>query len=78
MDPNIFLQKLADEIDIEEDETIDFDTNLHDLENFDSLAIMGLVSLAHKISGRKIEASELQNVTTVRSLMKLIGEEHFA
>lgn len=72
-----FIERLEEEIDLEEDETITPETRFFDLKNFDSLSVMGLVSLYHKVSGRRADLDEFKEVKTVKDLIKMIGEQYF-
>jgi len=70
-----FLVQLANLIEIEDE--LNLDTNLKDFEEFDSMAIMSLVSFVHKNFGKQFNARQLNQVETVQSLVELIGSDSF-
>lgn len=53
------------------------DTNLKALDGFDSMSIMTIIALTDEHFSKKLTARQLASITTVNSLMGLIGEEHF-
>lgn len=71
-----FLKELADLIEIEDELTLE--SNLKEYEEYDSMAIMGLVAFIHKNFGKQFNARQLNNVDTVQSLVELIGQESFS
>ena len=75
MKKTVFLEKIQEllEVDIPLTET----TNLTDLEEFDSLAIMSLIAMIHANFQKTVKGSELQQINTAEDLMALIGMEHF-
>ena len=70
-----FLQELSELL--ETDTELTLTTNLKDLEEYDSLAIMGLVAYADKNFGKKIPGENFSQVTDVQSLIDLLGAENF-
>ena len=70
-----FLQELSELL--ETDTELTLTTNLKDLEEYDSLAIMGLVAYADKNFGKKIPGEKFSQVTDVQSLIDLLGAENF-
>jgi acyl carrier protein len=58
-------------------EPISNETDLKELEEFDSMAIMSLVAYIHKTFGKQFNARQLNNITTVQSLIELIGVDVF-
>ena len=70
-----FIQDLSDLL--ETDAELTLTTNLKELEEFDSLAIMGLVAYADKNFGKKIPGERFSQVTDVQSLIDLLGAENF-
>lgn len=73
---NEFMVKLAELIEIEDG--LSLDSNLKDYEEFDSMAIMSLVAFIHKNFGMQFNARQLNQVDTVESLVKLIGNDSFS
>ncbi len=70
-----FIKDLGDLL--ETDVELSMTTNLKELEEYDSLAIMGLVAYADKNFGKKIAGEEFSQVTDVQSLIALMGAENF-
>lgn len=70
-----FIKDLADLL--ETDVELTLTTNLKELEEYDSLAIMGLVAYADKNFGKKIAGEEFSQVTDVQSLIAVMGAENF-
>ena len=53
-------------------------TNLTAIEGYDSMAIMTLIAFADEHFSKKLTAKQLASVTTIHSLMELIGIENFS
>jgi acyl carrier protein len=54
------------------------DTDLRRLKEYDSLSILGIIAMVDRQFGKKITAADFyKKVTTVKSLMKIIGERNF-
>ena len=70
-----FLTKLADLLEIEDD--LEPDTNLKDYDEYDSMAIMTLIAFIHKNFDIQLTARKLNQISTVRSMMELIGTDRF-
>jgi len=71
-----FIERLKDIMQIEEND-IDEDTNMRNLAGFDSLAVLSIIALIDEHFQKTIRASEFKNVTTIKSLIELIGPEKF-
>lgn len=71
-----FFEELKEALEIE-DTLIDITTNLTELDAFDSLGIMSLVALIDEHFGKSLSQEDFQQITTVQSLMDIIGQEHF-
>jgi acyl carrier protein len=71
-----FIHKLAEimEVDCQE---IDVTTNLKELEEYDSLALIAIIALIDENFAITIPADKLSTVTTVNTLIELIGLEKF-
>lgn len=76
MKKSIFLQKLQEALEADDIELTE-ETNLQELEDFDSLAIMNIIALVDSHFNVILPDVELEKITTVKSLMKLIGIEKF-
>ena len=73
-----FINGLKDALEIEDkDQKITLETNLKELEDYDSLSILSIIAMIDKNFGKQIPSSDFVKITTVRTLMKLIGKEYF-
>jgi acyl carrier protein len=73
-----FMKALQGVLEIEDAELSE-STDLKNMEQFefDSMAIMTLVAFIHETFNKKFSAVQLNKITTVKSLMELIGPENF-
>ena len=69
-----FYDILTDTLEIESVDKIDASTELTSLEEYDSLAVLSLIAMIDEHFGKRIAGTEFQKITTVQSLMDLIGE----
>jgi acyl carrier protein len=76
MTTNEFITILKDNLEIEDIE-ITKETELSSLPQYDSLAIMSIIAMVDEYFGEKLTAQKLATITTVESLMILIGHDHF-
>jgi len=73
-----FIKELKDALEIEdEDKEITLETDLRDLEEYDSLSMLAIIAMIDKNFGKQIPSSDFVKITTISSLMNLIGIEHF-
>jgi len=73
-----FINELKDALEIEdEDQEITLETNLKELEEYDSLSVLSIIAMIDKNFGKQISSADFAKVTTVKSLMDLIGKEYF-
>ena len=73
-----FIDELKDALEIEDkDQEITLETNLKDLEEYDSLSVLSIIAMIDKNFGKQIPSSDFIKVTTVSSLMELIGKKYF-
>lgn len=70
------IDQLKETLEIE-DREFTAETNLKDLEEFDSLAAMYLIAMVDENFGKELSADEIRSITTVSSLIDIIGEENF-
>lgn len=79
MNTTDFLKELTEVLEIE-DVVLSEQTNLKDIDgfNFDSLAVMTLVAFIHENFNKQFNALQINQVSTVRSLMELIGSDNFS
>jgi acyl carrier protein len=73
-----FYRELEDILEIE-DEKLSDKTDLKNMIHFefDSMAIMILVAFIHDKFNKKFTAVQINKITTVQSLMELIGIDYF-
>ena len=73
-----FMNELKDALEIEdEDQEITLETNLKDLEEYDSLSVLSIIAMIDKNFGKQIPSLDFIKITTVKSLMDLIGKDYF-
>jgi len=73
-----FMNELKDTLEIEdEDQEITLETNLKDLEEYDSLSVLSIIAMIDKNFGKQIPSLDFIKITTVKSLMDLIGKDYF-
>jgi len=73
-----FIKEIKDALEIEdEDQEITLKTNLKDLEEYDSLSVLSIIAMIDKNFGKQIPSSDFIKITTIKSIMDLIGKEHF-
>ncbi len=72
-----FYEKVTELLDLEDNITLSETTDLRNFEEFDSLAIMSIVAFADQQFSRRLSGAQLNKVTTVGSLMDIIGREYF-
>jgi acyl carrier protein len=71
-----FINELKEALEIDDD-PISEDTNLKDIGKLDSLTIMMLIAFIDEKFGLKFKAVQFASITTINSLMELIGFKHF-
>lgn len=71
MNKSEFLIGLQKQLELEHD--LELTTNLKELETWDSIADMILISYVDRVTGKRINSDELVKVTTVESLLDLIN-----
>ena len=73
-----FIKELKDALEIEdEDKEITQETDLRYVEEYDSLSVLAIIAMIDKNFGKQIPSTDFVKVTTVSSLMDLIGKEYF-
>jgi len=73
-----FIDELKETLEIEdEDQEITLETNLKELEEYDSLSVLSIIAMIDKNFGKQIPSKDFARITTVKSLMDIIGEEYF-
>lgn len=76
MKKEVFFTELAEQLEIDE---IKFSENtiLTDLDSFDSMAVMSIIAFVDDNFNMQLSAQQLKSITTIESLMRLIGVEKF-
>ena len=72
-----FINDLKDALEIEDDIDIKIDTNLKDLEEYDSLGVLVIVAMVGKKFKKQISSSNFESITTIGNLIELIGIDYF-
>ena len=72
-----FIQDIKEVLEVEDDKRITVDTNLADLEEYDSLSVLVIVTVIDKKYRKQISSSDFEKDTTIKSLMELVGKEYF-
>jgi acyl carrier protein len=73
-----FIKELKEALEIEdEDQEITLETNLKGLEEYDSLSVLSIIAMIDKNFCKQIPSWDFVKVTTVSSLMDLIGKDYF-
>jgi acyl carrier protein len=72
-----FIKNLQEALDLEKKD-LTTETNLKTIDGYDSMSVMTIIALADEHFSKKLTAQQLASITTVRSLMELIGTDHFS
>jgi len=73
-----FINELKDALEMEdEDQEITLETNLKELEEYDSLSVLSIIAMIDQRFEKQISSSDFIKITTIKSLMDLIGKEYF-
>jgi len=70
-----FADRLAELLETEEKFTPE--TNLKDVEEYDSLTVLSIMAFVDRTFKKTLSADQLVKVTTIDSLIAQIGQEHF-
>ena len=70
MTKEIFLERMADILDVEDEITLD--TNLSELEEWDSLSIVSYVAMANAACGKKVDVKSVLEAVTIQDLYDLL------
>lgn len=77
MEKAAFISAIKDGLEIESIELTE-DTILKEIPEYDSLGVMSLVAIIDEHFGKTYKASDLEKLTTIGSLIELIGTEKFS
>jgi len=76
MKTNKFLCELSETLELEEIE-LNVNTNLKDLEEYDSLSVLSIIAMIDEQLGKRLSGNDFNSITTIKSLMELIGMDSF-
>jgi acyl carrier protein len=71
-----FIDILTKDLEIESCK-LDEDTNLKELPDFTSIAVLGIIAIADTYFDKKLNVDDIRNISTVKSYIDLIGLKHF-
>lgn len=77
MKKNEFIDKLKKALEIDSDKEITENTDLRNLEEYDSLAQLAIIAVVDKAFGKQLSADNLMSITSVEDLVKIIGQDKF-
>ncbi|MBN2165698.1 MAG: acyl carrier protein [Marinilabiliaceae bacterium] len=72
-----FLNELHEFLEIESVESFNVNTNLINLDEYDSLAIMSIVAFIDEKFSSKLTSNQLAGIVTIKDLIELVGNEKF-
>jgi acyl carrier protein len=70
-----FLYRLQEELELES--VLEINTNIKDLEEWDSMTAMVLIGFVSDEFGMTLNASDIEVITTIESLIEKIGQDKF-
>ena len=73
MELNDFVKSFADQFEDTDPEEITFETEFHDLEEWDSLIALAVLNMTEKKFGKRITFDEMKRCVTVEDLFNLIA-----
>ncbi len=68
-----FLEKIKDILQYKGDKDLTYNSNLIDLDEWDSLSIISTVAFLDSEFGKKVTVSDLQNIDTIEDLARIAG-----
>lgn len=75
MDKNDFFLRLQEDLELDKD--VNGETNFKDLDEWDSMAAMVLIGLVNEEFSITLNSDDIENITTVNSLIERIGTDKF-
>ena len=75
MEKSVFLSRLQEELEFESE--LEINTNIKDLDDWDSMAAMVLIGFVSDEFGMTLNADDIEAITTIESLIEKIGQEKF-
>lgn len=70
MTEKLFLERMTDILDAEED--VSMDMQLDDIEEWDSLSVVSYVAMANTACGKKVNVKDVREAETMRDLYDLL------
>lgn len=77
MNKDEFLNEFKKVLEIDSNQEITENIVLNDLEEYDSLAVLGIISMVDENFGKKITAVDFKNFSTINDLINFIGQDKF-
>ena len=77
MNKEEFLRLLKEALEFQ-DIDLEISTDLTKIEAYDSMAVMAIIAFADENFSKRLTAKQLTTITTVSTLMELIGMENFS
>ena len=65
-----FIERMTDILDAEDE--ISFNTNLGEIEEWDSLSIVSYIAMANAACGKKVEVKRVREAVTIQDLYDLL------
>ncbi len=75
MNTKDFITELIDVLELEEYDIIDENSVLKG--RYTSLGVLTIIALCDELFSKELSSDDLMSITTIKSLMELIGMEHF-
>lgn len=75
MDKNNFFFRLKEDLEIEKE--VNEKTNFKELDEWDSMAAMVLIALVNEEFSITLNSDDIENITTINSLIERIGVDKF-
>lgn len=73
MNKGEFIEKIKDILQYESDKELTYNSNLIDLDEWDSLSIISTVAFLDSEFGKKVTVSDMKNIVTIEDLAKIAG-----
>ena len=70
MTEKLFLEKMTDILDAEEE--VSMDMQLDEIEEWDSLSVVSYVAMANTACGKKVNVKDVREAETIRDLYDLL------
>lgn len=72
-----FLNQFHECLEIESIPNFSENTNIKELEEYDSMMILSIIAFIDENFATKLTASQLKGISTVKDLMDLVGDDKF-